>query len=78
LLNGQSVRFFRFFEVVDGSVDQLTSLNDPRFRPLMPGGVTDTQASVASTSGVTFLLRSAPTCSAWRTPKVAVTWTSTT
>jgi phosphodiesterase/alkaline phosphatase D-like protein len=53
LLNGQSVRFF---EVVDGTVDQLTSLNDPRFRFLTPAGVTDTQASVASTSGVSFSL----------------------
>ncbi|NQV10958.1 MAG: DUF4114 domain-containing protein [Cyanobacteria bacterium] len=53
LLNGQSIRFF---EVRDATIDQITSLNDPRFRFLAPGSVTDAQALLSSTSGVRFSL----------------------
>lgn len=53
LLNGQSVRFF---EVRDATIDQITSLSDSRFRFLAPSGLTDTQVSLSSASGVSVTL----------------------
>lgn len=53
LLNGQSVRFF---EVRDATIDQITSLSDSRFRFLAPSGLTDTQVSLSSSSGVSVTL----------------------
>ncbi len=53
LLNGQSVRFF---EVRNATIDQITSLIDSRFRFLAPSGLTDTQVSLASSSGVSVTL----------------------
>jgi len=54
VINGQSLRFF---EVVDGSIEELTSLTDSRFRFLAPDEVgSSTQASFSSASGVRFSL----------------------
>lgn len=53
LINGQSLRFFA---VEDGSLDQLSSLSDARFRYLEPDSVSREQVTFASPSGVGFSL----------------------
>lgn len=55
LINGQSVRFF---EVIDATLDQLSSTSDPRLRILTPGDLDNSNRSTtyASSSGVRFSL----------------------
>lgn len=53
LINGQSLRFF---EVVDASLDQLTSLSDSRFRLLSPDPLASDRVTVAAASGSRFQL----------------------
>ena len=57
LINGQS---FRFFEVVDASLENLSSLSDSRFRLLNPGTIANGQVAFSSTSGVNFSLNLLP------------------
>jgi hypothetical protein len=57
LINGQSIRFF---EVVDASLDQLSSLADSRFRFLTLGAFSNAQAGFSSSSGVRFGLSLLP------------------
>ena len=57
LINGQSLRFF---EVVDASLEQLSSLSDSRFRLLNPGTIANGQVDFSSSSGTTFSLRVLP------------------
>lgn len=49
LINGQSLLFF---EVTDGTLDELTSLSDSRFRFLAPNQLGTNQVDITSTSGV--------------------------
>ena len=53
IINGQSLRFF---EVMDGSLDQLSSLADNRFRYFTQAELANAEASFASSSGVRFSL----------------------
>jgi phosphodiesterase/alkaline phosphatase D-like protein len=53
LINGQSLRFF---EVVDASLNELSSLSDSRFRLLSPTTIANGQVAFSSTSGVNFSL----------------------
>ncbi|MEB3307131.1 MAG: DUF4114 domain-containing protein, partial [Cyanobacteriota bacterium] len=53
LINGQSLRFF---EVVDASLEQLTSLSDSRFRLLSSPDFANGQVAFSSSSGVRFSL----------------------
>ncbi|MEB3270948.1 MAG: alkaline phosphatase D family protein, partial [Synechococcus sp.] len=53
LINGQSLRFF---EVVDASLDQLSSLSDSRFRLLAPDQLASDRVTVATASGSRFQL----------------------
>ena len=53
LLNGQSLRFF---EVVDGSLDQLDSLSDSRFRMLSLSDASGREATYTSETGTRFVL----------------------
>ena len=57
LINGQSIRFF---EVVDTSLDKLSSLADSRFRFLTFGELSNEQAGFSSSSGVRFGLSLLP------------------
>jgi hypothetical protein len=57
LVNGQSLKFF---EVQDASLDQLTNLNDSRFRYLNIADLGNNQASFSSSSGVRFSLNFLP------------------
>jgi hypothetical protein len=57
LVNGQSLKFF---EVQDASLDQLTNLNDSRFRYLNIADLDNNQASFSSSSGVSFSLSFLP------------------
>ena len=57
VINGQSLRFF---EVVDASLNQLTSLSDSRFRFLSTSGLGNSEVSFSSTSGVNFSLNPLP------------------
>lgn len=57
LINGQSIRFF---EVVDASLEQLTSLSDGRFRLLNHGDINNSQVGFSSPSGVRFSLNILP------------------
>jgi hypothetical protein len=53
LINGQSLRFF---EVVDASLEELSSLSDGRFRLLSSPVFANGQVAFSSTSGVRFAL----------------------
>ena len=53
LVNGQSVRFF---EVSDGSLDEINSLGDARLRFFSLADVSDQRAFLSSSSGVKFQL----------------------
>ena len=57
LINGQSLRFF---EVVDASLEQLSSLSDSRFRLLSSAAFANGQVAFSSTSGVRFSLALLP------------------
>jgi V8-like Glu-specific endopeptidase len=57
LINGQSLRFF---EVVDASLDRLSSLSDSRFRLLNPSTITNGQVAYNSSSGASFSLSFLP------------------
>jgi len=57
LINGQS---FRFFEVQDGSLDQLPSLADSRFSLFTTGEFANGQVAFSSSSGVRFSLNLLP------------------
>jgi hypothetical protein len=57
VINGQRIRFF---EVVDATLEQLTSLSDSRFRFLNPGEITNSQVAFSSSSGVRFSLNLLP------------------
>ena len=57
LINGQSLRFF---EVVDASLEQLSSLSDSRFRRLSSAAFANGQVAFSSTSGVSFSLSLLP------------------
>ena len=57
VINGQSIRFF---EVLDASLDQLTSLTDSRFRLFTSGDFANGQVAFSSTSGVRFSLNLLP------------------
>ena len=57
LINGQSLRFF---EVVDASLDQLSSLADSRFRLLSSAAFANGQVASNSSSGVSFSLSLQP------------------
>ncbi len=57
LINGQSLRFF---EVVDASLAQLTSLSDSRFRLLTSGNFSNDEVSFSSSTGVRFSLNLQP------------------
>jgi len=57
LINGQSIRFF---EVVDASLDQLTSLADSRFSLFTSGDFANSQVAFSSSSGVRFSLNLLP------------------
>jgi hypothetical protein len=57
VINGQSLRFF---EVVDASLNQLTSLSDSRFRLLSPSGPGSREVGISSSSGVRFALSPLP------------------
>jgi phosphodiesterase/alkaline phosphatase D-like protein len=57
LINGQSLRFF---EVVDASLNELTSLSDSRFRLLSPSGLGDREVGFSSSTGIRFALSPLP------------------
>lgn len=57
VINGQSLRFF---EVVDTSLEQLSSLSDSSFRLLSSAAFANGQAAFSSTSGVSFSLSLLP------------------
>jgi hypothetical protein len=57
LINNQIISFF---EVVDASLEQLTSLSDSRFRFLNPGEISNSQVAFSSSSGVRFSLNLLP------------------